>query len=143
MTTLYDTDGYAWALEQADALRRRSHNALDWDHLALEMEALGKSLAAELKSRYVVLLSHLLKWQFQPERRSRSWEATIRIQRLEIADHLAENPALAARREALFARAYALARNAAAGETDLDLDIFPEQPPFTPDQAIDAGFWPE
>ncbi len=73
MSSTYEHDTYSWALAQAEALRRRSGNELDWDNLAEEIESLGKSQASELRSRYIVLLMHLLKWAFQPERRSRSF----------------------------------------------------------------------
>ena len=143
MSDLYEADGYSWAMAQAEALRRRSANEIDWDNVAEEIESLGKSFANELRSRYVVLLSHLLKWLFQPERRSRSWEATIRTQRLQIADHVAENPGLKSRQADLFMKAYRVARSEASGETDLPIETFPEESPFTLEDAMDEGFWPE
>jgi phosphoglycolate phosphatase-like HAD superfamily hydrolase len=142
MADVYDKDTYGWALAQSDALRRRSANELDWDNLAEEIESVGKSQAAELRSRFIVLLAHLLKWQFQSERRSRSWENTIRRERLEIARHLSENPGLKPRREELYASAYAAARLDASTETDLPLDTFPLASPFTLDVAMADDFWP-
>jgi hypothetical protein len=143
MSDLYDTDGYTWAMRQAEALRKRSANEIDWDNVAEEIESLGKSFAKELRSRYIVLLTHLLKWLYQPEMRSRSWEASIRTQRREIAKHLDDNPGLQPRRAALFATAYETARDQASGETDLPLETFPQANPFTLDQAMDEAFWPE
>lgn len=143
MSDLYETDGYTWAMRQADALRRRSANEVDWDNVAEEIESLGKSFANELKSRYAVLLAHLLKWLYQPERRSNSWRATIVTQRGEIVDHLEEHPGLKAQREALFAKSYRQARGWAASETDLPLEVFPQDNPFVLEQAMDADFWPE
>jgi Domain of unknown function DUF29 len=142
MTDLYDTDVYTWAMQQAEALRKRSANEIDWDNVAEEIESLGKSLSSELHNRYVVLLVHLLKWQFQPEHRSRSWEATIRIQRLALEKHVALNPGLKPKLEALFGEAYAYARIGASGETDLPIETFPATNPFTLAQAMDEGFWP-
>jgi Domain of unknown function DUF29 len=143
MTDLYDKDTYTWAMQQADALRRRSANEVDWDNVAEEVESLGKSQISELRSRYAVLLLHLLKWLFQPEKRSRSWETTIRVQRRAIAEHLDENPGLKSRRDEILGRAYFEARLSASGETDLALETFPETNPFTLADAMDENFWPE
>lgn len=143
MSTLYDTDTFTWAMRQADALRRRSANEIDWDNVAEEIESVGKTEARELRSRYVIVLLHLLKWTFQPEKRSRSWEITIRTQRGLIAEHLGGNPGLKSRRDELFASAYFEARAEAALQTDLPIDTFPETNPFTLAQAMDPDFWPD
>ena len=143
MTDLYERDTYTWAMQQADALRRRSANEVDWDNVAEEIESVGKSEARELESRYIVLLTHLLKWLFQPSERSRSWEATIKVQRRLIEKEHRNNPGLKPRREELFADAYVAALGAAASETGLGLEIFPETNPFTLAEAMDEGFWPE
>ena len=143
MKSLYDTDAYTWAMTQADALRRRSANEIDWDNVAEEIESVGKSQASELRSRYITLLLHLLKWRFQPERRTRSWENTVRRERREIVRHLTGNPGLKPDREELFASAYETARLDASTETDLPLESFPQDNPFGLDQAMDEGFWPD
>jgi hypothetical protein len=143
MSDLYEKDTYTWALQQADALRRRSANEIDWENVAEEIESVGRSEASELRSRYTILLLHLLKWLAQPERRSRSWEASIRVQRRAIADHLGENPGLKSRRDELLARAYFEARLQASAETDLPIEMFSETNPFTLEQAMDDAFWPE
>lgn len=143
MTDLYDKDVYTWALQQADALRRRSANEIDWENVAEEIESVGRSQASELHSRYGVLVTHLLKWLFQPERRSRSWENSIRVQRYEIGRVLAANPGLKSSLDAIFGGAYVAARLNASSETDLPAETFPETNPFTLAQAMDEGFWPE
>ncbi|MBL8551396.1 MAG: DUF29 domain-containing protein [Hyphomonadaceae bacterium] len=142
MTKLYEADFYTWALTQADAARRRSANEIDWDNVAEELESLGKSEARELSSRYLVLLTHLLKWIYQPDKRSKSWRATIQLQRKQIGDHLKENPGLKSRERKIFASAYAGARIAASGETEQDEEVFPEAAPFTMKQAKDAAWLP-
>lgn len=142
MSELYETDTYSWAMQQAKALRERSHNALDWDNLAEEIESLGRSEARELESRLAVLLMHLLKWIEQPGFRSASWEATIRLQRLEVAKVLAQNPGLRPKLAEAFAAAYRAARMNAAAETGLGLKRFPEAAPFTLDEAMTEEFWP-
>ena len=139
----YALDFHAWAHEQADLARRRSANELDWDNVAEELESLGRQAAWDLYNRYIVLIAHLLKWRFQPERRSASWQATIEEQRRSLRKHLKENPSLKAVDLQEFGDAYGTARVRAAGETELDRATFPVEPFFTPEQARDDDFWPE
>jgi hypothetical protein len=141
--SLYDEDYWTWTQTQADALRRRSGNELDWDLLAQELDALGATEERELRSRYIVLISHLLKWAHQPDRRSRSWSNTIANQRDEIETLFKRNPGLKSLGGEIFARAYANARRVASSEADLDLSIFPSEPPFTQEQANDENWLPE
>lgn len=143
MGDLYETDTYSWAVQQAEALRRRSHNALDWDNLAEEIESLGKSEARELENRLAVLLAHLLKWMHQPERRGASWEITIRLQRELLARHLEQNPGLKPNRAGIAVAAYRVARLQAALETELPVETFPKECPFTLEDALAHGFWPD
>lgn len=143
MSDLYDTDTYGWALKQAEALRRRSANEVDWDNVAEEIESVGKSEARELYSRYVVLLTHLLKWSLQAELRGASWEITIKTQRELIRRHLDKNPSLRPRRDELLGEAYFEARSEAALQTGLPLATFPETNPFTVARTMDDTFWPE
>jgi len=74
MTTIsYETDIVAWANEQAQLVRAGRFELLDLEHIAEEIEDVGKSEQRELASRMTILLAHLLKWQFQPEQQGRSW----------------------------------------------------------------------
>ncbi|HWA23166.1 MAG TPA: DUF29 domain-containing protein [Caulobacterales bacterium] len=143
MSDLYDKDTYSWAFAQADALRRRSANEIDWENVAEEIESVGRSQESELYARLKVLLLHLLKWTYQPDMRGRSWTATIRVQRLEISKHMRRNPGLKSGLEETFANAYEAARLAASIETDMSEDTFPETSSFTFEQAMDDDFWPE
>lgn len=81
MGTRYEQDVVAWAREQAALLRAGKFSAIDVEHIAEEIEDVGKSEQRELSSRMSVLLAHLLKWQYQPGRRGSSWQRTIREQR--------------------------------------------------------------
>lgn len=90
----YDDDVVAWSSEQARLLRAGRFDLLDIEHIADEIEDVGKSEARELENRMSVLLMHLLKWQYQPERRGRSWEITIRNQRQAIERRLQRTPSL-------------------------------------------------
>ena len=136
----YDIDLTLWSEQQAALLRRRAAGELineadlDWEHIAEEIESVGGNTRRELRNRLVRLLQHLLKWQYQPEHRSRSWRATIRTQRLEIEDLLADNPSLKAKLPELFLAAYPRARAEALEETGL-LDL-PQAPPFTVEQTL-------
>jgi hypothetical protein len=145
---LYDRDFYRWCLDQARALRAlsamRANLAvpLDLDNLAEEIESLGKSQERELFSRYVVILVHLLKWRFQPERRTRSWRSTLLVQRDELESLYRFSPGLKALRRATLEEAYPIARNRAARETRLPLATFPETCPFTLEEIEDPEFLP-
>jgi hypothetical protein len=138
----YEEDGYSWALEQAELLRARRLDLLDLDNIAEEIENSGKSLANELRSRYGTLLTHLLKLEFQPERRSNSWAGTVRRERGAIAKHLRDNPGLKPRRAELFADSFDEARQQAVVETNLPPSRFREACPYTLEQATDPAFWP-
>jgi hypothetical protein len=143
MSAAYDFDFYAWADEQAALARSRSANRLDWDNVAEELDGLARQQEWELYNRYVVLLTHLLKWMFQPVYRGPSWEVTIRNQRRDIARQLKKAPSLQSADAEEFAEAYKSARGEAMKQTGLALDTFPAQPPFTSEQARDPEFWPE
>ena len=138
----YDRDFHAWTLQQAELIRRRSANEVDWENVAEEIESLGRRERSELRRRLEVLLQHLLKWEFQADARSRSWSNIIAVQRRDTADHLADNPSLRSVEAELFERAYRTARYDASTETDLDLDVFPADPPFTLEQALDPDWLP-
>lgn len=93
----YEQDIIAWAQQQSHLLRTQQFDLLDIAHIVEELEAVGKSEQRELAHRMAVLISHLLKWQFQPERRGRSWQLTIRHQRRAIRLHLKQVPSLKAK----------------------------------------------
>jgi hypothetical protein len=90
---LYETDFYAWTIEQAKFLKDGVWDCLDISNLVEEIESLGKQQRQELRNRLGILLGHLLKWEFQPSHRSKSWLATIREQRRRIGDLIEKVPA--------------------------------------------------
>jgi len=144
-TELYTQDFYAWTQTTADLIRAGKWYDLDREALAEEVESLGARDHRELRRRLQRLVTHLLKWQHQPSGRltGHSWRSTIRMQRQEIADILGQSPSLRrAVPDALSAR-YALAREHASAQTHLSLATFPETCPWTPEQVLDAEFWPE
>ena len=138
----YQTDFYAWAHEQAALLRAGTLEAADVEHIAEEIESMGKTEKRELAARLALILQHLLKWAHQPGRRSASWEATVRVQRRDLADHLADNPSLRALVPAILARAYGNAAIAAGADTGLGEHSFPVACPWSFEQVMDESFWP-
>lgn len=141
-STLYDQDFYAWANEQAALLRSGRLSEADIEHVAEEIETMGKTEKRELVSRLKILLMHLLKWQLQPGGRSTSWRLTVMEQRREVVDHLADNPSLKAKLPETMDNAYGGAILAAARETNLDLGAFPPVCPWSFEQVMDLNFWP-
>lgn len=131
MSTGYDQDFVAWSAEQARLLRSGQLSRLDVEHLAEEIEDLGKRERSALASRLAVLTGHLLKWRFQPDYPNRkSWRATINTQRRAIRKLLDENPSLRPQLDGLLTDAYADALDLAVAETPLDYDAFPAACPW-------------
>ena len=141
--TIYDTDFHAWANEQAALLRARRLTEADIDHIAEEIESMGRSEKRELVSRLTVLLLHLLKWHYQPAFRGNSWRLSIEAQRYQIDDRLNDNPSLKSQFDDAVRAAYRLARIGAVQETGFDRDLFPIACPFTFDEAMNPDFWPD
>jgi hypothetical protein len=139
---LYDRDFYAWSQEQARLLRSGKLSEADLEHIAEEIESMGKSEKRELVNRLSVLLVHLLKWQFQPTGRCTSWRLTIEEQRDRLVDHLADNPSLKATLGASIITAQRLAILGAARETGLDVGTFPTLCPWSFEQISAPDFWP-
>ncbi|WP_404789560.1 DUF29 domain-containing protein [Altericista sp. CCNU0014] len=137
---LYETDFYAWTLEQSKLLREGNFKRLDLVNLVEEIESLGKQQRQELRNRLGVLIGHLLKWNYQPERRSKSWRATIREQRREILQLLKENPSLKPYLGETIAHAHESGLDLVVKETPLDYGDLPENCPYTSEQLFDPDF---
>ena len=139
---LYETDFHAWTVRQAALLRSGDLSRADLANLAEEIETLGRSERAALRSAYRLVALHLLKLIVQSERASRSWFGTIARERAHAAHVLEENPSLRPHREHLFRSAYRDARKEAAAETGLRLAAFPTEAPFTLAEVEDEAFLP-
>jgi hypothetical protein len=137
----YENDLYQWTKAQGDALRRRAANEIDWDNVAEEIESLGRSERREIRSRLENLLIHLLKWHYQPERRSNSWEASIDEARRRIEDVFADNPSLRAVPVEVLAGAYRLAVLSKAIRR-LELERLPSACPWKIEQVLSSDFLP-
>lgn len=138
--TAYERDFYTWSQEQARLVREGRFESLDRENVAEEIESLGREQFNKLESTLRVLLLHMLKWDHQPERRSRSWALSVETQRIELQDVMGDNPGLRPRIPEAIARGYRKARLEAARETDLDKKVFPETCPYSFDDIVNRPF---
>ncbi len=136
----YERDFYSWLMEQARLMREGRFDALDRENLAEEIESLGREQFNKLESALRVLLTHMLKWDHQPERRGRSWALSIDAQRTEVENVLSDNPGLKPRISEATARGYRRARIEAAKETGLEKRAFPESCPYSFDELMSREF---
>lgn len=141
-TISYDEDFHAWAKLNAELMRQGKLSEVDAEHVAEELENMGKSQKRELVSRLAVLLAHLLKWQYQPDRRSDSWVSTIVTQRTEILLLLDDSPSLRHDMDSSVEKGYRFARDRAARETGIGKDAIPVLCPYSFEQMVDEEFWP-
>lgn len=136
----YDEDFYTWTQEQGARLRAGELDGLDLGNLAEEIESLGKSQFASLVSALRIVLLHMLKFDHQPERRSRSWAVSIATHRDQAVEELDESPGLKSRLDEAVTKAYRRARLEASGETGLPLKLFPESCPYPLDEIMNRPF---
>ncbi len=139
----YEEDFVLWLDHQAELLRQGRVRELDLENLAEEVEAIGRSDKREVQ-RLAVLLAHLLKYQFQETKRSRSWLSTIDEQRRQLELVFRDSPSLLkSYAPTVFEDSYRYARRKASSETRLSLETFPEACPYTLIQTLDEDFLPE
>ena len=139
----YDQDYYLWFADQAQLLRTGMWHQIDAEHLAEELEDMGKREKRALRSRTVVLLAHLLQYAHQPERRSPSWNGTIREQRKQLDELLRDSPSLKPCLAEALEDYYLSAKMLAAGQTGLPETALPANCPFSLHQLLDEAFWPD
>ncbi|PZO40294.1 MAG: DUF29 domain-containing protein [Shackletoniella antarctica] len=140
---LYEADFYGWTQQQAHLLQSQRWAELDIANLVEEIESLGKQQRQELRNRLGVLLGHLLKWQFQPDRRSKSWVATLREQRREILMLLEESPSLKPYLPEAIAVGYQAGLDLVVRETPLAYSDLPETSGYTTEQVLSADYLPK
>jgi len=134
--TAYDQDFFQWTQETARAIQEGRFSEIDRAALADEVESLGKRDRREVGSRMAVILMHMLKAKYQPEKESNSWRATLLTQRRDLAKVLADSPSLRPQTAVLLAEAYQDARIDAAAETGLAIETFPEASEWTVEQVL-------
>jgi hypothetical protein len=139
---LYDEDFFEWTRRNAELMRAGCFEQADIEHIAEEIEDMGKRVLRALDSHLEVLIAHLLKCQFQPEKRSASWHNTAAVQRTSVARLLARYPSFWGRIAPDLPMNYGFAVRRAARETDLPASHFPADCPFTVNQILDPEFLP-
>ena len=138
--TRYEEDLYSWVQEQVALLRAGRVNEIDAANIAEELSDVGSSEYDKLESALRVLLMHMIKWDQQPEFRTRSWVFSILEQRQRYAKVLRKNPGLKPRRGEALIDAYKSARRWAAEETNLSLGEFPDECPYSWDDILQRPF---
>jgi hypothetical protein len=139
---LYDEDFAQWTAETARLLREGRFNEIDVEHVAEEIEDMGNRDHRELFSRLTLIIQHLLKWEYQPDKRSRSWRSTMAVQRRELTRLFRLSPSLRRKVPAAVAEVYRDAMEDAALETSLPEESFPRECPFSPKEILDRDFLP-
>ena len=142
-TSLYDRDYALWLETTIEQLRQQNFDQVDWGNVLDEFEAMSKRDRRSIKSNLVILLLHLLKWQFQPEMRSSSWTGNIIEHRQRLRDLLDDSPSLRNYVAEVTALAYSDAIVRAANETKLDVSIFPADCPYSILNVLDPDFLPK
>ena len=142
-TDLYNRDYLQWIETTANQLKNRDFEHLDLENLIEEIETLGRSERRELESLLAVLLVHLLKYKYQPSKRSTSWLFTIREQRLRISKSFKDSPSLKNHYHKKFTETYSDARALTADETGLAIMTFPQLCPFNFDFVLNSEWLPE
>ena len=150
LSTLYESDYSAWAQRHAELLRAGRYAELDLEHLVEELSDMSKSERRELVNRLLILLAHLLKWEYQyqllserwREFKGDGWRATIIEQRIRLAKLLKQAPGLKSCLDEAIADAYADAVQLATDETALPPETFPTHCPYTAEQLLDRVYYP-
>jgi hypothetical protein len=141
--SLYERDFHLWTEQQARLLREGCLDELDIANLVEEIESMGRKDKKAIQSNLVVLLTHLLKHQFQPGQRSSSWRGSIVEHRRRLRYDFKESPSLREHASEVFSEAYEDAREQASAESGLPLRQFPRTSPFTLAQVLDPKFLPD
>lgn len=140
--TLYEIDYLQWIETTVEKLQSGDYVNVDWENLIEEIEDMGRSERRGLKSNLIVVLVHLLKWQFQPDRRSGSWEGSIIEHRRRIREAIDDSPSLQPYLESIFVECYLQAVKQAKAETQLPLETFPLQCPYQLAEVLNDQFLP-
>jgi hypothetical protein len=145
---LYEQDFFEWTVQNARMLRAQRLTDIDTEHLAEEIEDVGKREQREVRNRLKVLITHLLKWRVQPELRfteagKSGWLDTIREQRSQLELIFAQSPSLRRYAQDSLVAVYCKAIEDAEYETKLPRNMFPPECPFDLAQIVDPGFLPE
>ncbi len=138
--TLYNQDYYQWLIQTSQLLREKKFTQLDLENLIEEIESLGKSEKRAISSNLIIVILHLLKWRYQPEKRSNSWKSSIREHRRRIQELVTDSPSLQNYLPEILADCYLAAKKQASDETGLSVVAFPEECPFSLAESLDEDF---
>jgi hypothetical protein len=140
---LYEQDLYLWIEQAMNLLRERNLAELDIDNLIEEIADMGSNQKHAIESNLEIVLMHLLKYKYQPDKRSNSWRYTLLEHRRRLQKAFKTSPSLKRHFLEEFTEAYETARELASAETGLDIHLFPLDSPFTPEKTLDKGYLPE
>ena len=143
MIPKYEDDFYGWITGNIGFLKKKRFDEMDIEHLIEELEDMGNNKKHALISRLAQLIFHLLKWQYQPDFRGRSWEGSIKMQRMELDELLQDSPSLKSKIDEGFPVAYKKAKLMIQKETPIDLKLMSQNCPYTLDQCLDDDFYPD
>ncbi len=141
--SLYETDYLKWIETTLEKLRVWDYSNIDWENLIEEIADIGRSERRSLESNLVVVLTHLLKWQYQPAFRSGSWKGSIAEHRRRIRKALKESLSLKPYLEEVFVECYSDAVEQASAETELPVETFPQECPYKTTEVLDSNFLPK
>ncbi|MGV2827726.1 DUF29 domain-containing protein [Myxosarcina sp. GI1(2024)] len=140
---LYERDYYLWLENTIQLLQAGKFKELDIPNLIEEIKDMSRSEKRAIVSNLRIVLIHLLKYEYQPEKRTNSWRFTIREHRLRLHDLFEDNSSLKNYFVEQFSKSYQNARKLAADETGLPLETFPINAPFSKEQTLDLEYLPE
>jgi hypothetical protein len=140
---IYEQDFALWLAQTVQLLHDRNFSDLDIDNLVEEIETMGRSDRHRLKSNLKIVLIHLLKYKYQPEKRTNSWIYTLVEHRQRLNEQFKDSPSLRKYSIEEFADTYLAARKLASIETGMAIAFFPMESPFTLEQTLDEDYFPE
>jgi len=139
---LYEQDLFAWTQQQVNLLTHQRWHELDVENLIDELEGMATRDQREMTNRLIILIAHLLKWEFQPDHQSGSWRGSIQEQRLQLNGLLEDSPSLHQQFIESLEKAYPQAVKLASKETELPTTKFPNECPYELAQLLDEDFLP-
>ena len=139
---LYEQDLFAWTQQQVNLLTHQRWHELDVENLIDELEGMARRDRREMINRLIILIAHLLKWEFQPDHQSGSWRGSIQEQRLQLNGLLEDSPSLHQQFIESLEKAYPQAVKLASKETEMPTTKFPNECPYELAQLLDEDFLP-
>ncbi|MFN5516483.1 MAG: DUF29 domain-containing protein [Cyanobacteriota bacterium] len=143
LAQLYDQDYDLWLTETIEVLKTGQVERLDYENLIEEIEAMGRNRKDALESNLEQLLLHLLKWRYQPQKQTNSWRLSIREHSRRLVKLLKNSPSLKPYLESVLAECYEEARERASLETELPIETFPLDLPFSQENLLNPSYLPE